>query len=282
MNSVRLWVLARETIRKWWGDPVNLMASGLAFFFLLSLSPLLLLLMALVGRIFTDQQILRPFTHLANEQAFEAVSLWTERMHRSGHSAATLSSVVILFFAASGVFQQIRSGLHLVWKSPPPSTGIWRWVKHSILPVFLVAAFGALVLGFLMVDATFSVIRMSFVHYLPWLAQFGLWFIFQRILALTLLATFVAVVFKLLPPARVRWPDAWIGALVTTAGIALANKGLGIYFKTQAFRSAYGAAGLLAVFIIWVFVCAHAFFFGAETTYTCGKLRTDAWPAASN
>ncbi len=77
---------------------------------------------------------------------------------------------------------------------------------------------------------------------------------------------FVAVVFKVLPDARVRWDDVAVGAIVSGALLVLAKYGLTIYLSRASFASSYGAAGSLAILSLWLYVSAAVLLIGADFT----------------
>jgi membrane protein len=75
-----------------------------------------------------------------------------------------------------------------------------------------------------------------------------------------------AMLFKYLPETKVAWRDVWIGAAVTAVLFTLGKTGLEIYISKAAPESGYGAAGALALVLVWVYYSAQIFLMGAEFT----------------
>lgn len=75
-----------------------------------------------------------------------------------------------------------------------------------------------------------------------------------------------AVIFKLLPSARISWRDVIPGAIVTAALFLVGKWGIGVYLSRGAAVSAYGAAGSLIALLLWIYYSAQIFFFGAVFT----------------
>ena len=73
--------------------------------------------------------------------------------------------------------------------------------------------------------------------------------------------------YKILPRNKIGWRDVWIGALVTTLLFAIGKFLLGMYLGTAAVASSFGAAGSLAVLLVWVYYSAQTFLLGAEFTW---------------
>jgi membrane protein len=77
-----------------------------------------------------------------------------------------------------------------------------------------------------------------------------------------------ALIFKLLPDAAIKWRDLWVGAAVTALLFTIGKTLIGLYLGRTTAASAYGAAGSLVVFLLWVYYSAQIFLFGAEFTET--------------
>src|SRR5207244_7696095 len=102
-----------------------------------------------------------------------------------------------------------------------------------------------------------------------------------------------AMIYKILPDLDLAWRDVWIGAFLTAVLFTLGKYLLGLYLGSSGMGTPYGAAGSLAVFLIWIYYSAQIFFFGAEFTQVYAKqsgsqiapdadavsMETDAFPA---
>ncbi len=86
-------------------------------------------------------------------------------------------------------------------------------------------------------------------------------------MSLLALALLFALIFHVIPDARITWRDVWPGALMTAVLFVLGKFVLGIYFGWSAIASIYGAAGSLIIILVWVFYSAQILFFGAEFTH---------------
>jgi membrane protein len=80
-----------------------------------------------------------------------------------------------------------------------------------------------------------------------------------------------AVLFRILPDARVRWRHVWVGA-VTSALLFTAGKAVvGTVLGAGGFVALYGAAGSLALVLVWVYYSALAVLFGAELAHVWAR-----------
>jgi membrane protein len=70
----------------------------------------------------------------------------------------------------------------------------------------------------------------------------------------------------ILPDAEVAWRDVWIGAAATAVLFVLGKYVIGLYIGQRDPGSVFGAAGSLAMVLLWVYYSAVIFLFGAELT----------------
>jgi membrane protein len=75
-----------------------------------------------------------------------------------------------------------------------------------------------------------------------------------------------ALIFKILPDAKVAWKDVWVGAVLTAGLFTVGKYALGLYLGKSNVASAYGAAGSLVLILLWVYYSAQILLFGAEFT----------------
>ncbi len=75
-----------------------------------------------------------------------------------------------------------------------------------------------------------------------------------------------ALIFKFVPEVPIHWRDVVIGAVATALLFEIGKALLALYFATAAVGSAYGAAGSLVAFVVWIYYSAQIFFFGAIFT----------------
>jgi membrane protein len=75
-----------------------------------------------------------------------------------------------------------------------------------------------------------------------------------------------AMMFKSLPEIKIAWRDVWLGAAVTSILFSLGKFLIGLYLGRSEVGNIFGAAGSLAILMIWIYYSAQILFFGAEFT----------------
>jgi membrane protein len=94
----------------------------------------------------------------------------------------------------------------------------------------------------------------------------GLIALANEALMIVLLIFLFAMLFRILPDVKISWRDVWMGGTITAILFALGKYLLGLYLGRSTITSAYGAAGSLVVFLMWVYYSAQILFFGAAFT----------------
>ncbi len=271
MNWKRFAVLLKETAFKWNGDNAPRLAAALAYYTIFSLSPLLVIILGLVGWIFggrvDSSQVVQRMGDIVGPQAASMIQNIIRHAHRPGTGiTAGIISVIILLVGASGVFYELHASLDTIWGVQRKSTGdVLVTIKtriSSFLVIFLVgfllmaavaASAGVYAFGKFMGDA------LPGVQYLLHAANLTLSF--------GVIAVLLAVIYKMLPEADIKWGDVWVGAAVTSLLFAIGKLVIGLYLARSTMGSLYGAAGSLIIFLAFIYYSAQIFFFGAE--FTC-------------
>jgi membrane protein len=93
--------------------------------------------------------------------------------------------------------------------------------------------------------------------------------------ALGLITVLFAMIFKIIPDAKIAWRDVWVGAFVTALLFNLGKWALGLYLGRASLGSPYGAAGSIIVLVVWVYYAAQILLLGAEFTQVYARRHGD-------
>ena len=86
------------------------------------------------------------------------------------------------------------------------------------------------------------------------------------VITFVIITTLFAIIYKVLPDAKIKWRDVLIGAVVTAILFMLGKFGITFYIGKSNISTAYGTAGSLVVLLIWVYYSSIILYFGAEFT----------------
>jgi len=281
--------MVRAAVAAWSDDYAPSMGAALAYYALFSVAPLVLIAVAIAGTVFGEDAArgevvgqLRALVGDTGALAIEAL-LKDAREPRRGALAASVGAIALVIGATS-VFGELQNALDRIWRVPraPGGWNVLQLLRARVLSFGMVLAIGFLLLVSLLAGAALAALGR---WWSPW---FGGWQVLAHALDLVLgwaLATLAfALLYKIVPRARIAWSDVWIGAVATAALFVVGKFALGFYLGTSGVTSGFGAAGSVVVLLIWVYYSAQIFLLGAEFTsiyaYRYGSLRGEADPRA--
>jgi membrane protein len=271
----------KAVFREFMNDDSPRSAAALAYYTIFALPPLLVLILMVTG-VFVDPQdvqgsIEQQMRSMIGPDAASAVRGMVESAARDDNTGllATLLSVGALAFGATGAFVQLQTALNSAWEvAPDPEQGGLRaFVMKRVFSFGMIMALAFLML----VSLTISAVLSAFGEQLASLLPGGLSDVTLRVLdfalSLAIITLLFAGIFKVLPDAVIAWRDVWVGAAVTGALFVVGKYLIGFYIGRSEPGSAYGAAGSLAVILIWIYYTAMIVLLGAEFTQVWARRR---------
>ncbi|WP_345779260.1 YihY/virulence factor BrkB family protein [Lysobacter sp. M2-1] len=237
-------------------------AASLAFYALLSLAPLLVLLLWLTASLYGSAQeaIVDQVGELAGREAASvADTVIANADQRPGiGSIAGLWSTLLLFVGATAVFARLQDALNLIFRTDAARLpGLRAWIRKRVLSFGVVLALGFLLLVATAVSTLLQLILAGMPSLLP---------VFGSLASLALYALSFALLYHFLPDRRVRWRQALFGGLITAGLFVLGRWAIGIYLASAAPGSAYGSMGAMVLLLVWMYYAAVVFFGGALIT----------------
>lgn len=272
-----VWPLLRDTVIQWNQHEPMRLAASLAFYSVMSLAPLVILSITLVGLVTgahtAQQQVLTQFRALLGTNGEAAVrSMITQAQNPGESSIASAIGLLTLLFAASQVFAELQTALNKIWEVDARHTsGVLAMIRERFFSFGLVLAIGLLLIVSLLVSAALAAMghwAASHVALPGWALH-----IFNFLISLLGTALLFALIFKYVPDGPTRWRAAWLGSLITACLFDIGKTLIGFYLGAFSMRSTYGAAGSFVALVIWVYYSSLIFFFGAELTYMLSRGR---------
>ena len=266
-----LWQLARDAVTSWSDDYAPSMGAALAYYTMFSIAPLVLIVVSVAGLVFGEEaargEVFGQIEHLVGAQGAAAVQGLLQSANKPAESMlATLIGVGVLLVGATTVFAELQSALDRIWRAPARgATGLFGLLRARLLSFGMILGLGFLLMVSLVVSAALAAFEKW------WSPAFGGWVLVAQGLNFLLSFAFItcvfAMIYKFMPRVAVAWRDVWIGAGVTSALFAIGKMLIGLYIGRSGVSSAFGAAGSLAVLLLWVYYSAQIFLMGAEFTW---------------
>lgn len=258
------------------------LSAALAYYAVFSIAPLLVITLGIAGifwrhdaargQLYTNQ-LYDQLQSFVGTQAAGAIRAMVESA--SGQSKGKLATVigfVILMFGASGVFGELKDALNTIWGvKPKPGAGVKGLVRDKLLNFGMVLVIGFLLLVSLVLSAAVAALshQLEFVLPMPPWA----WVCVSSLLSFVTVAVLFAMIFKILPDAKIRWGDVVVGATITAFLFELGKTGLAWYLGRESTTHAYGAAGSVVLLLLWIYYASCILFFGAEFTQVFAQAR---------
>ncbi|HET9580780.1 MAG TPA: YihY/virulence factor BrkB family protein [Usitatibacter sp.] len=267
----------RRALKRWSDDDASSMGAALAFYALFSMAPLLLLVISLVSMVVDARSahdaVVGSLAGLLGERGASAVqALLVAADEHGGRGLSAVVSIATLILGATSVLAQLRKNLDAIWQVPPRPQRMWWSVLGPRLAAFgLVLAIGFLLLVSLVSSAAVSALGSLWASYFPGAGL--LLRVLEMALSIALAASLFALVYKILPSARIAWRDVWFGAIATSLLFWIGKWLIGLYIAKSAIASPFGAAGTLVAVMVWVYYSAQVFFLGAEVTRAYSEVR---------
>jgi membrane protein len=262
--------MLKQTFTDWSNDKVPRLGAAIAYYTVFAIVPLLIIIIGIIGLVFGEEAargyIFDQISGLVGEQSANAIK---DMLHRADKPStgivATVVAAVTLLFGASGLFGQLQDALNSIWGvEPKAGRGVWGVIRDRFLSFMAVLGTGFLLLVSLVLSAALSAFGKWFGGWLP--APEAILQALNFIISFGVITVLFAMMFKLLPDARISWSDVWVGALITALLFTLGKFLIGLYLGKSDVGSAYGTAGSLVIVLLWVYYSSQILLFGAEFT----------------
>ena len=266
-----------QSAKSFYANEAFQLAAAIAYYSLLSMAPLLLVVVAVAGVFFSDgtvqSQLVDQMGSLIGEEGAALTETVIENTESKDESLFSLIvGMALTLFGATTVFAQLQNALNRVWRvQPKPSNAVWNFVKHRLLSFALVLSIGFLLMVSLVTSAVLAALH-DFMN----AAMAGAAFIWEALnfgISFALATVLIALMFKYLPDAEIEWRDTWLGGFVTAILFVIGKSAIGLYLGQATAASSFGAAGSVVVFMIWVYYASLIILFGAELTYAVANQR---------
>lgn len=265
--------LLGESLSEWSRHKAPRLGASLAFYTLLSLTPLLLVIVSIVGLAFghkaAERDVIGQVAMLVGPPGAKAAAALLEGSHNTTHGIiATLVGLITLLFSASGVLIELRDALNTIWEVPSRSfTGfkmVTSFIKQRLFSFAIVLSIGFLLLVSLAVSAWISALGALSASILP--GTEAILHVLNAVISFVVITGLFAAIYKIMPDVRIEWGDVMLGGAATSLLFTIGKLILGLYLGKASFASTYGAAASIVVLVIWVYYSSQIFFLGAELT----------------
>jgi membrane protein len=265
----RVFDFVRTIANAWSDDHCSRKAAALAYYTAFSLAPTLVIVVWLVSFVVdatlaTDEirNQLSGLVGIAGAEVIDSVLKHTQE-EAQGLRAIAIAFPVLLI-GATTAFAELKESLDEIWGVRAQArSGIWELLRTRLLSFGMILVIAFLLLVSLAVNAMVALTFSMLSRYIGVEGAFAVQ-AFSTAVAVVIVAGIFAAIYKLLPAIALRWREVARAAGVTTALFLAGQTAIGFYIGNSATASAYGAAGSLAVLLLWIYYSSAVFLLGAE------------------
>lgn len=276
----RQWQICVAAANAWLDDYAPSMGAALSYYMLFSLAPLLVMVIAIAGAVFgqdaAQDAIIAQLQSIMGEEGATAVQgLLAAARERSTGIIASLVGGFLLLLGATAMFAELQTDLDRIWEVPAKDkpAGLWGWLRSRVLSFGLVLGLAFMLMISLIVSAALAAAG-------EWMGgNSGVESVIANVLnfaaSLAIFTVLFAMIYKIMPSAKISWHDVWMGSAVTALLFNVGKSLIGLYLAKSDVASGFGAAGSLVILVAWFYYTAQIFLFGAEYTwvYANSKVR---------
>jgi membrane protein len=277
MTLSDLWPLIKQSIRSWSDDYAPSMGAALAYYTVFSIAPLLLIVISIAGLIYGEDAargaIFAQISGLVGNEGATAIQGLLKSVNKPSESiVATVVGVFTLLLGATTVFGELQDALNRIWRAPAlvQKGGLWKLLRRRLLAFGMILTIGFLLIVSLLLSALLAALSNWFgpsfvgweilLHAINFAIGFGV------------TTVLFAMIYKIMPRVNIAWRDVWLGAAVTSLLFSVGKFLIGLYLGKSSVASGFGAAGSLAVLLVWIYYSTQVFLMGAEFTWVYANM----------
>jgi membrane protein len=255
----------QQVFRDFSKDECPSMAAALAYATLFSLPSLLLIIIYIAGLVLGPQaasgQIESKLSGAMGPQAAAQIQSMVSNVanNHTGGLIATALGFAGLILSATSLLLQLQQCLNKAWKVRVIGSGLKYFAMKRLRSILLL--FGAGVLAMISVAASSVISALARMIPFPAAAHLG-----EMATSLAMFTLVFAAILKSIPDVHLLWGDVWVGGIFIAVLFVVGKFLIAIYLAHGGKSSVYGAAGSLALILLWTYYSALIFLLGVEFT----------------
>lgn len=261
----------KQVFAEYIADNVIKYSASLAYYTTLSLAPMLVILITVSGTLFGREamrgEVFSQLTGLVGADAALQIQTTMQSIHLNRDTPiATIISLVILLIGATGIFGEMQDSLNKIWGLKTTSRRVWwQLIANRLLSFSIIICLGFVLMVSLILNAVVAAVSGKLNTMISGAGD-TLIPVVDHVLSTGVTWLMFATIFKVLPDARIKWKDVFVGALITALLFTLGKIGIGYYLSKSNLATVFGAAGSVIIIMIWVYYSSAILYLGAVFT----------------
>jgi len=267
----KFWLILRQAFTEFFNDHALKFSASLSYYTLFSLGPVLLIIISLAGIFFGKDAVEGKIYAQIQGLVGSAVAIQIQdiigniEQSQMGRSGAILG-IIFLVVGATGVFTEMQDSINYIWSiKTKPKKGFIKFLFDRLLSFSLILSFGFIMMVSLALHAIIDLLYDKLKSFFSEVTVILFQAVNYVVLFLVITCLF-AIIFKVLPDARIRWKDAFVGATFTAVLFLVGKSLITLYLGNSDIGNTFGAAASVVIILLWVYYTSIILYFGAEFT----------------
>lgn len=275
-SAITIYNYLKQVIEEFITDNVLKYTASLAYYTIFSLIPMLIIIISIFGILFGKEsiegQIYNQLKNLIGSNASIQIQESIKVIHISGQSttAAIISSIVLLV-GATGIFAEIQDSLNKIWGLRLKAKKVWwKLILDRLVSFSIIISLGFLMMVSLSLNAIVVAIGERLTNLLSsnTVKSFP---VVENTFSFIISVFLFALIFKVLPDAKIKWKDVIIGSIITSILFSAGKIAIGYYLGQSNIANIYGAGSSIMIILIWTYYSSMILYLGAEFTKVYAK-----------
>jgi membrane protein len=261
--------IARSASTRWWGKDPFMQSAVIAYYAIFSIPGLLIMIIS-ISNLFFKRDVITGnlYTQISSimgvETAKQIKDMIISVSNTNKSLLATIIGLVVVLVGATGVFVELQKALNIIWEVKVKThKAIFTLIRTRLFSFGLIVSIGFLLLISLIITTILAALSSWVLLHWPNIVLI-IFYVLKSIISFGVVMFLFAVMFKILPDAKIQWKHLWLGSVLTTLLFLLGKTAIGYYLSKTNPGSAYGAAGSIVLILLWVSYSSMIFFYGAE------------------
>jgi membrane protein len=274
--------IAGSASRRWWEKDPFMQSAVIAYYAIFSMPGLLVIVIS-VGSLFFKRDVItgQLYTQISSIMGLETARQIQDMIITISQTnksvLATIIGLITVLLGATGVFVELQKALNIIWEvKVKPRRAFFTVIRTRLFSFGLILSVGFLLLISLTITTFIAVMGDWVMNHWTNIVLI-IFYVLNFIISFGVVMLLFALLFKILPDAKIKWKHLWWGSILTAFLFILGKTAIGFYLSKTNPGSAYGAAGSIVLILLWVSYSSMIFFYGAEFTrayadYFTGKV----------
>ncbi len=273
MKLLQAWQILKTSVTSFIEEDAFTYSAAISFYTMLSLPAVLLIVVSIGATLYEENRIqtelIDQISHLIGPSTARQVEQILAEASISEDSTLLARAVGIgtLIFSSTTVFFSLQLAINRIWNlEAKPEKGFLKYLLNRLLSLAMVIGIGFVLMVSLVIEALLVIFK-DFIQGFQETLSVIIMKVSSEAISFGIVMVIFSMMYKILPDAKLKWKDVWVGGMITAILFVGGKLLIGIYLGASSLTDLYGASGSLVVLLVWTYYASFIFLFGAKITY---------------